>query len=108
MPASRIDGRSFFSPLVVETGPDRLHVPGGSVRLRRNGVEFRSPRPFELWTEMTVSVDTPGCDSPSEGTAVVVACEGNRHQGFAVSVLFLDLETGSGRRDQASGRPTLS
>ena len=93
--------------MVVETGPDRLHVPGDNVRLRRNGVEFRSPRPFELWTEMTVSLDTPGCDNPAEGTAVVVACEGNRHQGFAVSVLFLDLEAGSGRRDQPSGRPAL-
>ena len=108
MPASRIDGWCFPSPLVVETGADRLHVPGDSVRLRRNGVEFRSPRPFELWTEMTVSLDTLGCDTPAEGTAVVVACEGNRHQGFAVSVLFLDLEPGADRNGPASERPVLS
>jgi hypothetical protein len=108
MPASRIDGWFSFSPLVVETGPDRLDVPGDSVRLRRNGVEFRSPRPFELWTEMTVSLDTPGCDTPAEGTAVVVACEGNRHQGFAISVLFLDLEPGIGRNGRPSERPQLS
>lgn len=108
MPASRIDGWSFFSPLVVEAGQDRLHVPGTSVRLRRNGVEFRSPRPFELWTEMTVSLDAPGTTSPAEGTAVVVACEGNRHQGFAVSVLFLHLEPRHGAPGQTSEHSTIS
>jgi hypothetical protein len=93
---------------VVETAQDRLHVPGESVRLRRNGVEFRSPRPFELWTEMTVSLDTPGRSDPAEGTAVVVACEGNRHQGFAVSVLFLDLDPGADQETWAGQQPSAS
>jgi hypothetical protein len=90
MPASRIDASSVLSAVVVEADQTRYQIPSRMVRLRRNGVEFRSPAPFALWTEMTVSLDGPAAGGAQPLTGVVVSCEGNRHWGFAVVVLFLD------------------
>jgi hypothetical protein len=76
--------------VVVESGDQRVDIAGDHVRMRRNGVEFWSPTPFELWTEMTVAMGGPGGWVEKRGSGVVVACEGDRHRGYAVCVLFLD------------------
>jgi hypothetical protein len=109
MPASRVDLSIFHSPstVVVESRHQRQPVPAQMVRLDRNGVEFRSKLPFQLWTEMTVRLDVPGQSARQEGTGVVVACEGNRHQGYTVSVLFLGQSGQGAERPRWGGRRTL-
>ena len=102
MAASRIDASLLRSTVVVETPQDRRQIPDRLVRLHRNGVEFRSKAPFQLWTEMTVTLDAPGGGPRQEGTGVVVACEGNRHWGYTISVLFLGPMTEGAERTRQS------
>jgi len=40
---------------------------------------------------MTIALQAPGWAAPFECTGVVVACDGNRHRGYSVSVLFVNL-----------------
>ena len=83
---------------VVETYERRFVVPSSLVSIRPNGVEFRSPQAFPVWTEMTVDLSAPGQRSGVRGTGVVVACDGSRHVGYAVSLLFLNLSRQSQER----------
>lgn len=90
MAASRTDGWPKNPVLVIESGDSRFGLPADQVEVRKNGVEFWSPTPFELWTEMGVAVDGSSGQTRCCGSAVVVSCEGDRHRGYVVSVLFLD------------------
>lgn len=85
----------------VETSPAKGLDPGGkqthltlasdAVLISKNGVEFRSPNPFPLWTEMTASIQAPSGGGEAVCTGIVVACTGNRHTGYCVSLLFSGL-----------------
>ncbi|MGA1236989.1 MAG: hypothetical protein ACO34E_09000 [Limisphaerales bacterium] len=90
MPASQTDGCSDNTKVVVESRGYRCNIAGDHVRLHKNGVEFWSPSSFELWTEMTFVMRSKNSHSPRLGSGVVVSCEGDRHKGFTISVLFLD------------------
>jgi hypothetical protein len=69
----------------------RLALASDAVLISKNGVEFRSPDPFPLWTEMTASIQAPTDGGEVICTGVVVACTGNRHLGYCVSLLFSGL-----------------
>lgn len=76
--------------VTVEGRESSLTLSPESVVFHRSGIEFRSPTPFASWTEMTVSLQPP------EGghvrcSGVVVACSGNKHVGFHVSMVFTGL-----------------
>lgn len=58
-----------------------------AVHITKSGIEFTSATPFTLWTEMTVTLETPA-DGKVNCTGVVVSCVGDRHRGFHVAVLF--------------------
>jgi hypothetical protein len=68
----------------------RLNLSTGTTRIRPNGIEFRSATPTPLWTEMTVSLHGPEGQEIS-ATGVVVECRGDRHQGYTVSMVFMEL-----------------
>lgn len=86
MSARRIDS-DLFQPVTVQTQAAQLNLPGNSVRLRKNGIEFRSNSPIPQWTEMVITLQTP--TTPRiQCTGVVVACDGNRHGGYQVAMLF--------------------
>ncbi|MGD1084170.1 MAG: PilZ domain-containing protein [Verrucomicrobiota bacterium] len=76
-----------FSPRPVQC----LTLPAEAVRVRKNGIEFRSRDPFQPWTEMTLSLRRSGQTQQINCTGVIVACNGNRHEGFAISMLFTNL-----------------
>ena len=59
--------------------------------VHKTGIEFRSPTPFTEWSEMTVSLQSPLDGSQLSCHGVVVACGGNRHSGYNVSMLFTSL-----------------
>lgn len=65
-----------------------LTLPSDAVRVRKNGIEFRNDDPIPAWTEMTVSLQGPNPARKVNFTGVVVACSGNRHEGYVISMLF--------------------
>ena len=68
-----------------------LTLPAEAVRVRKTGIEFRSREAIPPWTEMTVSLQRPGESKKINCSGVIVACDGNRLQGYAISMLFTNL-----------------
>jgi len=98
MSSSKADTSGVFEPVTVQGDRTRLALPREAVRIRRNGIEFRSSSPIPVWTEMTVSLQSPGESSRVNCTGVIVACSGNRHTGYAISLLFMKLSRQSQER----------
>jgi hypothetical protein len=69
----------------------RLDFSTGVTRIRKNGIEFHSTTPIPAWTEMTVALRDPADGQEVTATGVVVDCRGDRHQGYTVSMLFMEL-----------------
>jgi hypothetical protein len=65
-----------------------LELSADKVSVHKNGIEFRSPTPFHEWSEMTVQLQSPFDGSQLSCHGVVVACAGNKHAGYNVSMLF--------------------
>jgi len=65
----------------------RLTLNHESVVIHRNGIEFRSRTPFAAWNEMTVELQTPD-NGKVHCAGVVIACTGNKHVGYHVSMVF--------------------
>jgi hypothetical protein len=97
MSASKDGSNGFFHPLTVQARTTLLSLPAGAVRIRKNGIEFRSDASIPVWTEMTVAIKTASEAKRFQATGVVVACHGSRHAGYIVSMLF----TGLSRQAQA-------
>jgi hypothetical protein len=76
----------------------RLSLSSDAVLISKNGVEFRSPEPFPVWAEMTASIQTPADGGEVTCTGIVVACTGNRHLGYCVSLLFSGLSAQTEKR----------
>jgi hypothetical protein len=92
MSARKIDSISTFDrPVTVAAPQTRLELSADKVVIHKGGVEFRSPTAFSAWSEMTVSLQSPNDGSPLNCTGVVIACTGNKHTGFNVSLLFTSL-----------------
>lgn len=96
MSAGRADRRS--SPPADSSTSSPLSLTAGAITIRKNGVEFLSHRPMAPWTEVTVAIESPMEKRRVNCRAVVVACEGNRHAGYKVSLLFLGLTPQTQRR----------
>jgi hypothetical protein len=88
---------SGFSDVNVQARKTSLTLSAGAVSLSKNGIEFRSPNAIAPWTEMTVDLESPRNARKIHCTGVVVACNGSRHAGYHVSMLF----TGLSRQTQA-------
>ena len=69
----------------------RLALSADTVVIHKNGVEFRSPTPFNPWTEMTVALQSPRDQGRLHCAGVVIACSGNKHAGYHVSMIFTSL-----------------
>ena len=98
MSARKLDTSSPFQPVTVEARQTRLSLAPADVRIRRNGVEFRSAASINPWTEMTVTLQSNRDSGKVHCTGVVVACNGNRHNGFTVSMVFTSLSKQSQAR----------
>lgn len=80
------------------TSTQCLTLPAEAVRIRKNGIEFRSKESFQPWTEMTLSLQRTGESKKINCTGVIVACDGNRHEGYTISMLFTNLSRQSQAR----------
>ena len=90
MSTSKLDRSGIFQAIHLHGDQTRLTLAPDSVRIRPNGVEFRADKPIAQWTEMRVDLFS------AEGekvhcNGIVVECNGNRHTGYQVSMLFMNL-----------------
>ena len=97
---------SVQSTVTLAARQARLSLSHEAVFIHKNGIEFRSPTTFNPWTEMTVELKTPDNGSVN-CTGVVIACTGNRHTGYHVSMIFTDMSRQAQTRLQqmSSARP---
>src|SRR5450432_1568970 len=98
MSARKLDSSSMFQPVTVQARQTRLSLAPSEVRVRRNGIEFRSSTPINAWTEMTVTLQSTRDTGRVHCTGVVVACNGNRHSRYNVSMVFTSLSKQSQAR----------
>jgi hypothetical protein len=94
MSAKRLTGTSSFQTSVSVSGRDaKLELSTDAVSIHKNGVEFRSPKPFNEWSEMTVALVSPGDGQRISCHGVIVGCAGNKHTGYHVSLVFTGLSS---------------
>jgi hypothetical protein len=98
MSARKLETSSIFPPVTVQARQTRLSLAPSEVRIHRNGVEFRADTPIAVWTEMTVTLQSTRDTGRVHCTGVVVGCLGNRHDGYAVSMVFTSLSKQSEAR----------
>ena len=98
MSTSKLDTSGAFHPLTVQIQQTRLNLPADGVRIRKNGIEFRIATPIPIWTEMSVDLVSPRETKKLHCHGVVVACAGNRHAGYLVSMVFMNLSRQSQER----------
>ncbi len=68
-----------------------LHLAPNTTRIHKNGIEFRCETPIAAWTEMTVALRDPEDGQDISATGVVVDCRGDRHQGYSISMVLIEL-----------------
>ena len=78
------------APVTAAARQARLSLAHEAVFIQKNGIEFRSPTPFNTWTEMTVELRTPD-NGRVNCTGVVISCSGNKHTGYHVSMIFTEM-----------------
>jgi hypothetical protein len=91
MSASKLDASNAFKPFTVESGELQLSLPASAVHIHKNGIEFRAGQSIPVWKEMTVSLVSPEQPRGLKFNGVVVACDGNKHAGFVISMVITSL-----------------
>ena len=91
MSTTKLDTSGLFQPVKIESQKTKLSLASDAIRFRKNGIEFRMPDPIAPWTEMTVDLQSPRDSRRMRFMGVVVDCRGNRHTGFVVSIMFMNL-----------------
>jgi hypothetical protein len=91
MSARKASTNGFSNESVTIQGREALlTLSENSVVIHRGGIEFRSPTPFTIWTEMTLALRSRENGVVNCG-GVVISCSGNKHTGYHVSMVFTDL-----------------
>ena len=93
--------------MMVEARQAQLELSADTVVIHKGGIDFRSPAPFSLWTEMTVTLQSPGDGGKVQCAGVVIACAGNKHTGYHVSMVFTDLTESAQARLDTMARSEL-
>jgi len=90
MSTSKLDTSGIFLPLNVKENRTQVTLSAHNVCIRKNGLEFRTGKPLTMWTEMTIDL-VCGTGKKIHCHGVVVACHGNRHTGYIVSMVLMNL-----------------
>jgi hypothetical protein len=77
--------------ITAQASTDDQAIPATNIRVRKNGIEFRSEKQIEPWTEMTLDFFSPFHTRRLHCKGVVVACSGNRHEGYIIALLFTSI-----------------
>lgn len=97
MSSSRSDTSGVFSHFDQTNSETHLSLPVDEVQFHKNGIVFPCGRSIPVWREMTVELRSPRTGKTLECTGVVVACEGRPKAGYAVSMIFLNLNSQDAR-----------
>ena len=108
MSTSQLDTSGAFQPITVQTASTQISLPAHSVRVCKNGVEFLSTESIPTWTEMTVDLHSARDAKKVRATGIVVECNGNRHSGYSVSMVFMNLSRQSQERLSELAHSTLA
>src|SRR5271155_1899102 len=101
-----VGGSSFEQPVTVEARQAKLELSADTVSIHKSGIEFRSPSPFNEWSEITVALQSPD-GGKLNCSAVVIACSGNKHAGYHVSMVFTSLSKQAQTRLNSMARSDL-
>ena len=94
MSAKRLlESSPFQASVSLSSRDSKLELSTDTVFVHKNGLEFRSPRPFNEWSEMTVALVSAKDGSRISCQGVIVACTGNKHSGYQVSMVFTGLSS---------------
>jgi hypothetical protein len=91
MSARKVEAAGSLHHVTVEVRQTRLSLSPDSVIIHKNGIEFRSATPFSPWAEMTLTLQSPRDTAKLHCNGVVIACTGNKHAGYHVSMVFTGL-----------------
>jgi len=95
---------AFSTSLSVASRDSKLELSTDTVSVHRNGIEFRSPKPFTEWSEMTVGLVSPKDGSRISCHGVIVGCAGNKHSGYHISMVFTGLNPQTAKQLGAMAR----
>src|ERR1017187_4702636 len=84
---------SVQSSVSVTSRGAKLELSADTVSINKNGIEFRSPAPFNEWSEMTVALQSPKDGSRISCHGVIVGCAGNKHTGYHISIVFTGMSS---------------
>jgi len=88
MSAGKLDKTNAFNPVVVHARQTALSLSPEKVRINNHGIEFYSPKAIKPYTEMSVEIEPPRGGKRLRCDGVVVACLGNKHTGYSVTMVF--------------------
>ena len=108
MSARRVELTGSLNHVTVQARQTRLNLSPDSVIIHKNGIEFRSASPFSAWTEMTLTLQSPADGGKVHCNGVVIACTGNKHAGYHVSMVFTGLSKQAEARLSAMAVSQLS
>ena len=93
MSAAKLVETTSFPPSMQPHMDDRqvLHLSPDNTLVRNNGIQFHYHTELPQFTEMSVDLHDPADNGEIKATGIVVACSGDRHKGFEVSMLLLNL-----------------
>ncbi len=91
MSSGKLDRSGVFDTSAAQAKESEFILGPGMVRMHKNGIEFKVLKPLPLWKEMTVGIQSQSDHKPTRFTGVVVACDGNRHAGYMVSMVILNM-----------------
>lgn len=95
MSAGKLDRSDAFKPVVVHSRETSLSLSPEKIKIRKNGIEFHSPHKIKEYTEMSIEIESPKDGERIRCDGVVVACAGNKHTGYIVTMLFTGMTTGA-------------
>jgi hypothetical protein len=91
MSARRAEITGSLHHVTVQARQTRLTLSPDAVVFHKHGLEFRSDSPFSAWTEMTLTLQSPGDNGKIHCNGVVISCTGNKHTGYHVSMVLTGL-----------------
>lgn len=91
MSMSKLDRSGVFGSSKLQLEKTEVALAADAIQFSPNGIEFRCTQAFPAWAEMTVDLQSPIDGKPIHFTGVVVACHGNRHLGYVISMVFLNV-----------------
>src|SRR5512142_1586259 len=97
MSARKAEGAGSLHHVSVEARQKLLSLSPDAVVFHKGGIEFRSLTAFSPWAEMTLTLQSPRDGGKLHCNGVVIACTGNKHTGYHISLVF----TGMSKQAQA-------